>query len=343
MGLDRRFFEWRENVTLGEMASKFGFELSASADPNGIVTGLASASAAGAGDLCFVEGKSIEAAGLSAQPLLCFLGSRLQSDAEGHGLAYAVAPRPRWLFAQVANWLAQVKPWPSGEKNIDPSAQLEDGVIVGTGAVIGPGAIVGANTIIGPGSVIGTGVTIGRNVRIGAHCSLQCALVGDHVMIASGTRIGEAGFGTIAGSQGAEDMPQFGRVILQDHVSIGSNCCIDRGAFSDTILGERTKVDNLCQIGHNVVIGRSVVMAAFAGLSGTVHLGDGTMLGGRVGIADHVTVGPGAKLAADAAVMRDVPSGETWGGTPAKPFSQWMREVAWLQKQMRTRRSGDER
>jgi len=115
-------------------------------------------------------------------------------------------------------------------------------------------------------------------------------------------------------------------------VSIGANTCIDRGVFDDTIVGERTKIDNLCQIAHNVVLGRSVLMAAFAGISGSVSVGDGCMFGGRIGIADHVKIGERVSLAASSGIFRDIDSGETWGGLPAKPIRQWMREVAWLQK-----------
>ena len=109
--------------------------------------------------------------------------------------------------------------------------------------------------------------------------------------------------------------------------------------FDDTIIGERTKIDNLCQIAHNVVFGRSVVMAAFGGISGSVTVGDGVMIGGRVGIADHVHVDDGASLAASSGVFRNIGPGETWGGTPAKPIRQWMREVAWLQKQASKKKS----
>jgi UDP-3-O-[3-hydroxymyristoyl] glucosamine N-acyltransferase len=163
-------------------------------------------------------------------------------------------------------------------------------------------------------------------------------LLGDHVTLLAGARIGEAGFGVMAGPAGSEDAPHYGRVILQDHVTVGANACIDRGVFGDTIIGERTKIDNLCQIAHNVVLGRSVIVAAFGGISGSVRVGDGSMLGGRVGIADHVTVGEGVSLAASAGLFRDVGPGETWGGTPAKPIRQWMREVAWLNKQTAPRK-----
>ena len=222
---------------------------------------------------------------------------------------------------------------PASEASGSWPAQRDRGEITSPGAVIGPGAAVGEGTIVRPNAVIGPGVQIGRNCVIGANASVHCALLGDHVTLLAGARIGETGFGVMPGPQGLEDAPHFGRVILQDRVTVGANACIDRGVFADTIIGERTKIDNLCQIAHNVVLGRSVIVAAFGGISGSVRVGDGSMLGGRVGIADHVTVGEGVSLAASAGLFRDVAPGETWGGTPAKPIRQWMREVAWLNKQ----------
>ena len=119
-------------------------------------------------------------------------------------------------------------------------------------------------------------------------------------------------------------------MIVQNDVEIGAGTSIDRGGIRDTIVGEGTKIDNLCQIGHNVVIGRHCVIVAQSGLSGSVSLEDFAVLGGAVGLAPHVTIGRGARVAARSGVMNDVPPGETWGGYPARPRIQWIRQQATL-------------
>ena len=115
--------------------------------------------------------------------------------------------------------------------------------------------------------------------------------------------IGEPGFGAAPSAGGPVDIPQLGRVIIQDRVTIGANSCIDRGAYADTVIGEGTKLDNLVQIAHNVRIGRNCLMAAFVGISGSTTIGDGVMFGGQAGVADHLTIGAGARVAAGAGVL----------------------------------------
>jgi UDP-3-O-[3-hydroxymyristoyl] glucosamine N-acyltransferase len=144
--------------------------------------------------------------------------------------------------------------------------------------------------------------------------------------------IGEAGFGAAPGPNGIVDMPQLGRVILQDGVTVGANTTIDRGAYDDTVVGENTKIDNLVQIGHNTVIGRNCVIAGQTGISGSVTVGDGVRMGGGVGIADHLTIGDGAELAARSGHMQDVPAGGRYVGAPAVPVRQFFREVTALRR-----------
>ncbi|MEM5500839.1 UDP-3-O-(3-hydroxymyristoyl)glucosamine N-acyltransferase [Ahrensia kielensis] len=215
---------------------------------------------------------------------------------------------------------------------VDPSATIEDDVTICAGAVIRAGVAIGAGSFIGANATIGENCQIGRNSSIGSSATIQYALIGDDVSIHPGVRIGQDGFGFVASKTGLEKMPQLGRVIIQDNVEIGANTTIDRGALSDTVIGEGTKIDNLVQIGHNVVIGRSCAIAAFAGISGSAKIGDGCLIGGRVGISDHITLGNGVQLAATSSVMNDIPDGEKWAGTPAQPFKAFFREQATLRR-----------
>ena len=338
MTVDPRFFAPLGALTLEQIAELTGAALDG--DGAAPVTGIASASGAQEGDLAFLEGDGKADPELSSQARL-FITNEANLKHVPDGASKLVTAFPRFAHASAA--LAMFRPrhldW-GGDERISSGAKVHPGARVAPGAVIGPGATIGEGTWIGANAVIGPGVQVGRNCQIGAGATVFCALIGDHVTLLAGVRVGEAGFGLLAAPDGQRDAPHFGRVILQDHVTVGANSCIDRGVFEDTILGERTKIDNLCQIAHNVVFGRSVVMAAFGGISGSVRVGNGSMLGGRVGIADHVTVGDGVSLAASSGLFRDVDSGETWGGTPAKPIRQWMREVAWLQKQANPKKNG---
>lgn len=212
--------------------------------------------------------------------------------------------------------------------HIDPSARLEKDVTIEPGAVIGPEAQIGSGSRIAAGAIVGYRCTIGRNCYIGPRAVVAHALIGNAVIIHAGVAIGQDGFGFAMGPQGHLKVPQIGRVIIQDSVEIGANSAIDRGALRDTVIGEGTKIDNLVQIGHNVVVGRNAVLVGQTGISGSTVLEDFVVMGGKSATVGHIRIGMGAQIAGNSGVSTNVPAGERWGGSPARPLTEWGREIA---------------
>ncbi|NBB53256.1 UDP-3-O-(3-hydroxymyristoyl)glucosamine N-acyltransferase [Rhizobium sp. CRIBSB] len=324
---DSRFFETLTPLGVGVLADRIGGRL---VRGQGDIHAVSTLAAADARSVAFVsDRKFVEALGSTRAG--CVIVAEALVDRVPATAAVIVSPEPQAAWARAS--LLLHRPVPLGSNSSPDVACEDDTVVLEPGVVIGPGATIGRGTRIGANTVIGPGVQIGRDCVIGTNASVSFALVGDRVKIYAGARIGEAGFGAAGAATGPVDIPQLGRVIIQDGVTVGANTCIDRGAYDDTVIGENTKIDNLCMIGHNCVVGRNVLMAGQSGISGTVHVGDGVMFGGQSGVGDHITIGRGARVAAGAGVLSDVPAGETWSGYPARPLRQFLREVVWLSKQ----------
>lgn len=349
------FFPLPGPLSLAAVAELCGARLTLPGDADGgqlagrLISGVATLEAAGPDDLVFCDtlqfARKLSTTGAGA----CITSERFAAEARPD-LPLLIASRPAAAFLAVTRALfpSALRPQPIfGQQGVapgalvHPSARLEMGVTVDPGAVVGPGVEIGAGTVICAGAVIGPQVRIGRNSAVGPGASVIHALLGNNVIIHGGARIGSDGFGYQPGPSGHQKVPQLGRVVIQDDVEIGANTTVDRGALSDTVIGEGSKIDNLVQIAHNVVIGRHCIVVSQTGISGSTRLGDFVMLGGQVGVVGHVTIGDGAQIAASSNVKGDVPPGVRWGGSPAKPVREWFREVTTL-KRLAARRTADD-
>lgn len=212
------------------------------------------------------------------------------------------------------------------EARVDPSAEVGPLSVIEAGAEIGPGCR------IGPCAVIGSGVIVGRDCRIGGHASLSHAVLGARVYVYPGARIGQEGFGFASTKDGFLSVPQLGRVILEDDVEVGANSTIDRGSSRDTVIGAGSRLDNLVQIGHNVILGRCCVIVAQVGISGSTVLEDFVRVGGQAAMAGHLRIGQGAEIGAQAGLISDVDPGAKVLGSPAQPKRDFFRQIATLKK-----------
>ncbi|MBE7217827.1 MAG: UDP-3-O-(3-hydroxymyristoyl)glucosamine N-acyltransferase [Caulobacteraceae bacterium] len=333
---DSRFYLALGPTTVGDLARLTGAELVDAGDAERPIAGVAPLVRATAQDVGFLHDRRY-VADLRASSAGAVFVLAAQADQSPPGCARLVTPEPLVAYAAAAEALHRPRILVASDPLLHPDAELEEDVELGPGSVVGAGVRIGRGTRVGANTVINPGVQLGRNCRVGANATLGFALIGDRVRILAGAVIGEEGFGVAGGRGGAVDVPQLGRVILQDGVSVGANTCIDRGAWEDTVVGENTKIDNLVQIAHNVVMGRNCLLAAHTGISGSCTVGDGVMFGGRAGIADHIDIGSGARIAAAAGVMKDVPAGEIYCGAPARPLRRFMRETAWLARNAKER------
>ncbi len=294
---------------------------------------------AGENDLSFFENRKYLALLSATSAGACIIAGRDANRAPA-GTAILTSETPYQSFARVltlfySDALRSKAAATAADSNgalVHASARIAEGVTIEPGAVVGREAVIGEGSVVAAGAVVGYRVVLGCDCYIGPGATVTHAIIGDGVIIHAGARIGQDGFGFAMSAKGHMKVPQIGRVLIGNEVEIGANSTVDRGSLSDTMIGDGTKIDNLVQIAHNVVIGKHCVIVAQSGVAGSAEIGDFVIMGAHSGVIGHVRVGSGAQIAGMAHVKNDVEPGARMGGTPARPFKEWAREVAALRQ-----------
>jgi UDP-3-O-[3-hydroxymyristoyl] glucosamine N-acyltransferase len=344
---DPRFYRNCGPFGLAEICKRLGIEVPQGRSGTVAIADVAGLDGAGASHLTFFSGgRELADSFARSQAGFCLVPEKARLAGAPDGMAQLPVASVPHAFAAVAELFYPQASQPvfSQSAPIAPDAELGREVVVGPGAVIGPGAEIGDHVRIGANAVIGPGVAIGHACEIGSNVTISHAYLGDRVTVLPGAAIGQPGFGFASSPAGHAKIPQLGRVIIQDGVEIGAGTTIDRGALGDTVIGEGSKIDNLVQIGHNVRIGRHVVLVSQVGIAGSSVVADFAVLGGQVGIADHTRIGSGARLAARSAMVsgQAVEGGRDYGGVPAKPVREWLREIHAVSQLVRRRKRDDD-
>ena len=253
------------------------------------------------------------------------------------------SPSPYLTFARAAQVLAPARPMAAGVHalaSVAPDAAVDASASIGAFAVVGAGAAVGPRTIVHPHAVIGDGASVGPDCIVHAHVSIrERCVIGARVIIQNGAVVGSDGYGFAQRPDGShEKIPQIAPVVIEDDVEIGANTTIDRPAVGETRIKAGTKIDNLVQIAHGVVLGRHVLLAAQVGIAGSTTIGDHAQFGGQSGAAGHLTLGDRVKVAARAAVFASVDDDAFVSGTPAIAHDEWKKSSAVFRKLPEMRR-----
>ncbi|MHB8078774.1 MAG: UDP-3-O-(3-hydroxymyristoyl)glucosamine N-acyltransferase [Candidatus Krumholzibacteriia bacterium] len=314
-------------VRLSELASALGLTCEGDSDP--LIRGAAGIEIAAAGQITFVDSprfaRHLEESGAAAVILRPGVATRLPClrTADPHAAFAAVLAR----FAPPRERI-----FPAG---VHPTAVVDPTAVLGHGVAIGPYAVVGAGARLGDACALGAHVVIGPDAVLGAGCTLyphavvreECVL-GVEVIVHAGAVVGSDGFGYLPGAGGLRKIPQIGNVVLEDRVEVGANACVDRAQTDVTRVGRGSKIDNLVQVGHNVVIGQDCALSAQCGISGSSVLGDRVVMGGQAGCGDHLRVGNDVKVGAQSGLDRDLPAGAAVFGYPAVERRRAFRLIA---------------
>jgi UDP-3-O-[3-hydroxymyristoyl] glucosamine N-acyltransferase len=322
------------SVTLAEVAKLIGGEVVG--DDSTELAGVAGIKEARKGELTFVSNPRYERYVANTSASAVVVSRDYAASARPDGTSLIVVDDPYDAFARAMTLFA-----PEGDivsDGVHPSAVVAESAILGEGISIGANVVVMDDATIGDGTTIHAGSFVGRSVAVGRETTIYpnvtirngCVL-GDRIIVHPGTVIGSDGFGFALSGCSHTKVPQIGNVVIEDDVEIGANVCIDRATLGSTRVCRGSKIDNLVQVAHNVVIGDGSIIVAQVGISGSTRIGRGVVLAGQAGLGGHIEIGDGAIVAAQAGVTKSVPSGERVSGYPARRHSAAKRQYAFIE------------
>ncbi len=299
-----------------------------------IIKGVATPEDASADDLIFLNHIKYAPLLIKSRAAVCITSIKFIEYVPKE-MIIIISENPYKAYALVAQALYYAK---NQASFISPTAAIAKSAIVGDNCIIKENVVIGENAIIGDyvtilaNSVIGNNVEIGSNSSIGANVSIENSIIGKRVIIHSGARLGQDGFGFASDVKGHYKIPQLGSLIISDDVEIGANSTIDRGALGNTEIGAMTRIDNLVHIAHNVKIGRACVIVAQVGIAGSTEIGNNVILGGQVGVSGHLKIVDGVQIAAQGGVITNVLEPKKYGGTPVVALRDWHKQTIMLNR-----------
>ena len=317
-------------MNLGDLAKKVNGVVEG--DSSVEITGVGSIETAGPGHITFAKGKKF-----ISKLKHCRASAVLVSSKEEISMNQVISSSPELAFARL---LEHFHPESRPKPEIHSSVVLGTNVTLGKRITLAPFVCVGNNVRIGDDVVVCSGAVIGDNCELGKgtviHSNVTIysnSIIGCQVNLHAGVVIGSDGFGYAIDEKGIHvKINQIGNVVIEDHVEIGANSCVDRAATGTTLIKKGTKIDNLVQVAHNCTIGENCILVAQVGIAGSCNLGHHVVLAGQAGLSDHVTVGDNVTLAAKSAALRDIKDNSVYGGIPALPLNTWKRSVTILPK-----------
>ena len=322
------FYEKKGPFPLSEIIKTIGYNGNFSHENNLEIHGLESLDNASKNDVTFLNSSKYKDLSLKTKAVACITSPNLSKFLPEKCIRLDIK---NVLFAvtQVSRMFYPKADIDYPDENLSDANKLKElypEVIFGKNTLIGKDVSIGKQTHVGSNTIIESNVVIGKNCVIGSFVSIKNSLIGPYVHIKDGSRIGIKGFGFIPIKQKNLRTPQIGKVILEEGVEIGSNCTVDRGSATDTIVGKNTFLDNQVHLAHNVKIGKNCMIAGQVGIAGSTIIGNNVMIGGQAGISGHLNIGNNVKIGGGSGVINDILDNQQVMGYPAVPLKEFVKQ-----------------